>query len=366
VWCPALLIVAYLNHPAGTSHAAARRFILPPATLFATTAVALTTFRIVYFGYPLPNTYYAKVSPSLVYRLQQGTGYLASYIGSSPIVFACTVAAAISAAHLLRARARDGRTFALTVLAATGLGVPVLTGGDHFDGFRFYQPIYPLLLLTLLNAVRTIAPQYIPAAIHARVNRRVTLTAAAIALGVCVVLQTVQWLATDRFALLGREFDIATAGRTVGTNANLVFGPDRPSIATITVGGFQYAYHGDVVDLMGLNDTRMAHNGGDRIGIRSHAAFETRTFYELNPAVLLPLVQFHDSLSAVGHRDLFADRVLKGLLAEPQFRSRYQLAEVCRPGAEGAKFVGWFERTLLDRLSTTSGLQVVVADRDYR
>jgi len=366
LWVPVLLVLFYLTRAGASSRGSALALVVPAAVVFLATAALITIFRLVYFGYPLPNTYYAKVSPSLIYRFQEGRGYLMSYIVSSPIVFAGVLAIAISAAHSMRVRFGDKRTLALTVIAATGLVMPVLTGGDHFGGFRFYQPVYPLLLLNLLNCMRVVIPQYLPIPIESAVTHRLKLGGAALAFGICVVLQTVAWIAVDRTDMLGREFDIATAGRRTGERANAVFGEvnPRPGIATITVGGMKYAYEGHVIDLMGLNNTRMAHNGGDRIGFRSHAAFEVRTFYELKPEILLPLVQDSDGLATAERRDPFARKVLKGLLEEPEFRNRYQLAEVRKATSSGiAAFAAWYEHAFLARL-TREGFQVVVADAE--
>jgi hypothetical protein len=362
VWVPVLLGLFYFNRAGVIAPAHARRLAAPAAIVFVLTAGLLTLFRLAYFGYPFPNTFYAKVSPSLVYRLTEGSRYLTSYVTSSAIVSACCLGMLASAVHLVKVRFADARTFALTAAAATGLLVPVLSGGDHFGGFRFYQPVYPLLLLTLVNLAERVAVAYVPARATARLDRRATLAVSALALGLCVALQMFAWLSADPSALVEREFQIAAAGRRLGERATTVFAPQHrlPSIATITVGGLKYAYDGEVVDLMGLNDTRMAHNGGDRVGVRSHAAFEVRTFHELQPDILVPMVQSGDTMAAMEKPDPFVDRVLKGLLQEPYFRARYELAEVRRTGTgEHATFAAWYERGFLTELARSGEFEVV-------
>ncbi len=365
VWVPALLALLFFARSDAATTARGLRRVGSAVVAFIGTAAALTIFRLLYFGFPLPNTFYAKVSPSLVYRLSEGIRYLTSYINSSVVVLSCAVAVGASAVHLVKVRFADARTLALTGAAACGLVVPVLTGGDHFGGFRCYQPIFPLLLLTLLNFFGHVVPAYLPAVRFTPAWRRAALGSVAVAVGTVVVLQLVTWLSLDPSAILGREFDIAAAGRRVGRRANVVFGNGRhPGIATITVGGLKYAYKGNVIDLMGLNDTRVAHNGGDRIGFRSHAAFEVRTFFELKPDVIIPLVQHSDSLSAAGRTDLFTRTVLKGLLDEPRFRDGYRLAEVRRSTGDGVVTLsGWYERTFLAQLRRAGDLEVIVDSR---
>ena len=83
----------------------ARRFDLkrarPALITFTWTALGLTVYRWLYFGYPLPNTFYAKVSPSVGYNFREGTEYLLRSLINSPIA-ACALAIALAATMNLR------------------------------------------------------------------------------------------------------------------------------------------------------------------------------------------------------------------------------------------------------------------------
>ncbi len=357
IWAPVMIALFYLRYGSPA----------PAVIAYVVTAMALTIFRVLYFGYPLPNTYYAKVSPSLVYSLSGGSTYLQSYILSGPIPFASAVAIVISTLHVLHVRFKDHTSLALGVLAFMGLLVPVVSGGDHFDGFRFYQSAYPLLVLNLVHCARTIVPSY-----ASRVTLRIPyqpalrLAAVAVLLGGFLSLRVVEWMFVDHRAMLGYEFDIAKVGRVIGREANGLFDGDEhlPTIGTITVGGLKYAYDGDVIDLMGLNNTRMAHNGGARIGLRSHAAFEKHTFYELEPMLLVPLVQFSGDLSTLEAGNpvtgVALTLMLKGLLNDEQFRRKYQLAEVRKVTPEGEMaLAAWYDRNYLDGLKRSGEFQIV-------
>jgi hypothetical protein len=142
----------------------------------------------------------------------------------------------------------------------------------------------------------------------------------------------------DNVSWLQNEFDIAAIGRQRGSDAAWIFDEIRPmpDVATIAVGGFKYAYAGDVVDLMGLNNKTVARNGGNRVGLRSHAAFETHTLYELKPTVIAPLVQYSTDLQSAEQRRMFVDMVLKGVLQEERFAAMYRLAEVRKSTPHGA------------------------------
>ena len=357
-WSPIFIVLFYVTR-AHRGHGMAFRAAAPALVSFLVTAGALTLFRVSYFGYALPNTFYAKVSPSVSYTVQEGAKYLVSYLGSGALPFASAVAAALSIVHIVLTRFSDVRTLAVAPLAAAALAMPVLTGGDHFDGFRFYQAVYPILVLTLLHCARFVVPHYLP--VRLLNHRSFHLVAASLGAGALVTVQSVQWMSATRSSLLGVEFEFAESGRELGGRGNMLFSglAPRPSIATITVGGLGYVYDGVVVDLMGLNDTRMAHNGGDRLGLRSHAAFERRTFDDLRPDVVIPLVQFSGSIQAVRRRSLFVDAALKGLLDDPDFRRTYSLAEVSRTDATGVvRLPGWYRRDFLGQLAASKDLRI--------
>jgi hypothetical protein len=206
-------------------------------------------------------------------------------------------------------------------------------------------------------------PQYVSLPADARTRHTVLLAGGSLLGALFLAVQIVDWMQFDERMPLRIEFDIAELGRERGSQAERLFSTvhPRPSIGTITVGGFKYAYGGDVVDLMGLNNTRIAHNGGNRIGFRSHAAFETRTFYELKPALIIPLVQHSEDVSSVGKRVSFVDVVLKGLLDDPRFRDSYRLAEVRKVTPAGVVAIAaWYEREFLSRLMQSKEFEIVI------
>ena len=66
LWVPIFTAVLFARRTLADGITKAVRAIVPLLAVIAITVVILTIFRTLYFGYPLPNTYYAKVSPSLL------------------------------------------------------------------------------------------------------------------------------------------------------------------------------------------------------------------------------------------------------------------------------------------------------------
>ncbi len=141
----------------------------------------------------------------------------------------------------MRTRLRDQKSLALAVLTATGLLLPVLTGGDHFDGFRFYQSVHPIFVLMLVNCARFILPLYLPGSNWmAAPTPAMTLACTTAAFAIVLAVQFVDWRQYDT-GPLRNEFEIAAAGRQRGSEVSVIFDGMRspPEIGTIAVGGFQ-------------------------------------------------------------------------------------------------------------------------------
>ena len=111
---------------------------------------------------------------------------------------------------------------------------------------------------------------------------------------------------------------------------------------------------------MGLNNTAMARNGGQRIGFRSHAAFEKDTLYALKPPIVAPLVRYSTDLAAAGARRTFVDAALKGVIEDTRFQHVYCLAEVRRITRDGdVALAAWYDRRFLTQLRTSTPAAVI-------
>jgi hypothetical protein len=325
-----------------------------------------------YFGYILPNTYYAKVSPSFVYNLQQGIGYLSRYIISDPVVLLSVIAIAIAGVDtftkiLKRKIPEDGSLF-LPIAAGTGLLAPLITGGDHFGSFRLYQNIYPIEVLCLLYFIDRILPRFLKSAGQPTAFRKWNMPAVRISLGIVLAivfcLSQFQMWQTIR-SEIQIEFTEADYGRKNGAYIERLFStmPKLPSLGVVTSGGIKYSYPGEVVDLMGLNNTIMAHNHGDRRGIKNHAAFDIPTFYLLEPDIVWPVTvveenwQYHEADIKNSWEN---SEGLKGLFDQPRFLEMYDYASVSDKTEKGYALVAWFKKDLLKKLNAYTDFRVEV------
>lgn len=291
----------------------------PALLVYLVTLGTLIGFRMSYFGFPVPNTFYAKVSLGFFSNMQDGLGYLLRFAVSGGMVLCLLII-------LLRVLTRAGRarsnSFWLALFLLPGLGIPVLVGGDHFFGFRFYQPLWPLLCLIGANEWPRVTTHLAPW----------------LGRGVLPVLLVVGWVLFPITANIKHEFRIAKEGRANGAALTQMFQDldSWPTVAVITAGGNKLGYPGPVLDLMGLNNTEMAHAPGDAANFKNHTGFTRAIFYEWLPDILL-----------CGDSSTFDSLVLNGLHDEPEFKL---LFVKCRLYRNGAELNAWFRNEFLKSL----------------
>lgn len=323
---PAMVLMAGVIVVLNRGAAAASRIALPYLAAIALALFGLTSVRLSYFGHPLPNTYYAKVSSNPVDNIVQGLRYVVGFLGSNIVVLPSLLATGLglmlgAQSLLANRKARTPVPFAHSAMLLIGgttsivVVAIILEGGDHFPGFRMLQPYVPLLSVALLF--------YVPLSAgwtRLAVNRITGLVwSVATVAGTLIASYAAFSVAKKDFI---EDFTLAAEGRRLGELFNGLL--DRPSIGVLPAGGIAVTYQGRVVDLLGLNWTEMAHASGRRTGIPGHSAFDLRVFWSQPPAIMLPTIladaSFLQEKRTPGDYELW---VLPGLMNAPRFRQAY-------------------------------------------
>ncbi|MBN2464750.1 hypothetical protein JXD38_03885 [candidate division WOR-3 bacterium] len=354
---PAMIVLAWLRSAGGSesSHSHSRRRLVVPMVSFFVSALGITAFRLAYFGYPLPNTYYAKVFPSFGYNLAHGGEYLLGFaLTSGPVVAGVAFFLLWSSLAVARrlftslrrgAHRGAGRGFAAWQIVACGamvlLVVPVLSGGDHFVAYRFYQPALPVMLLAAILFAVDRSPHRMPdwRLVFRSLNHR--LVAAVVLLGGSYLAYSAaykpSWLDVQVSGrkLLQDQFEAAGIGIGKGLLLRDLFSdlPSYPAVGVIAAGGIARTYPGRIVDLMGLNTPSIAHHRGTRRGFHGHTAFERDAFF------VLPRIELLDAAPPVPPMtENFASVALKELFADPRFFKTYRYGLLSLPGDEFGGF----------------------------
>lgn len=308
------------------------RSVWRPAVAVLISMTLLIGIRLRLYGYPLPNTFYAKISPDLSYRLHEGLQYFLDFLQSSwvyPVELLGLFGVLLGLLSSLRAkslRVWDPGWVVLAGMTGLLLAVPIWNGGDHFAEFRFYQPAIPSLALCGVLGVEWLSNR-LPT-VYKRMGI-VLLT------GLLLNSGLQHWHSVRRSgSSLNIEFQIAREQRQNGERLRaLLRGADPlPTAGVVIAGALAREYPGPVMDLMGLNNIQIAHHKGLRYGLKNHAAFERELFFTDEPGLLL-----------LNPRHPFFYGPLDGLLTDPRFCERWRYGLLWR-SAEMADSVELFIR----------------------
>lgn len=346
--------------------------IVPPLAAFVLTLSALFIFRLSVFGYPFPNTYYAKVSPDKLYNLTTGLIYFLRFFASNGLIPILSLAAGAGLLLLIRFLIhpkgsrlnsflrKNGAYVAISFILFIGMSIPIVTGGDHFSQSRFFQPFWPLLIVPAFFVFRNVQEwvQLRPP-LASWLNRWKTWLLipvfALVAFG-----NSLPWHRLDGSGL-AFEFRIAEIGRQTGQFLNRLFETARrPAVGEVVVGGIKYTYEGVIVDLMGLNNARMAHSPGSRKGYKNHAAFNKDVFFEQRPDLIVPKLIAPEVRTNIIDNPWY-EGLLRGLLHDERFEILYQPIAIRRiDAADPERLFAYFRKDFLSELRRSGRYEISV------
>ncbi len=239
-------------------------------------------WRWSYFGYFLPNTFYAKVTTVSLSLTLSGVRYVVRWLFG--MVVPCFGLLAFIAA---RREAPAPRWVKLMLaLVATSLGYCLLVGGDFFSFHRFLLPSYaPMLLATWWCGV----------AWRRKRRRRATAperprpVKIAIAAALFIVCQFVYFIGRVPPQGLVHEFIVQNTQDWQRIAAMLPADtPPDAVIATVPIGALGYFSHRYILDLVGLTDVHIAHAPAPTgVGITGHEKYDIDYVMQRAPQLIL-------------------------------------------------------------------------------
>ena len=353
-----------------------------PLGFFLLTVILLTSFRLYYFGYPLPNTYYAKVSANWIYNFKEGIIYFLKYLFVYPLHVIPVVFAVVSFLIIIinqvgkAKRAMDNFTLSQlvnSVIVLVALSIPLLTGGDHFSLFRLYQPLVPVFFVLLFN-MPFIKKQFFTIYTNTRWRKYLVFILLLLILPVIYLMNMPKYFINSekvpyKVSLLN-DFSFAESHRKESELLNKFFDyTPKPSFGRIWAGGYAYAYSGPTVDLMGLNNTLMAHATKEKIGLKNHAAFDKNTFYLLKPDLLISVIvedtsNFILPENSSDFDNSFDNNAMKNIFRDEQFINLYQPVLITNNNLHLTLFT--YARNDYIPILKEHGLVIKILKREYR
>ncbi len=295
--------------------------------VFVSTLSLLVLWRLNYFGFPLPNTYYAKISHSIFDNILSGIKYdIIAFIEKPVLLFIGVFSAVLTIKKWKNKDYHIFNSLILFLIFGVTFSIPLYTGGDHFSLHRFIIAQIPILYFLTILIVDS-----------AWLKNSTTI------LLILLVFFSNSYNLRDTFWSksypLEREWSIASTGRANSELLNNFFKEIKlPSQGVLTAGGSAYAYKGKTIDLLGLNNTKMAHapklNNNNLP--KNHASFDKNTFYELKPDIFwypnsefIPVQIGKDSNI---HFDLnsFGCKVFQNIHLDERFKYTYEFCLISK------------------------------------
>jgi arabinofuranosyltransferase len=260
----------------------------PPALAW----VAWECFRLAYYEDWLPNTAYAKVSPSW-HRLGEGL----IWVGTGALWLAPLVLVSLFAWRQLHSR----RVILLASLVFAWHAYVAWIGGDIFPAHRHWAPAIVLHAALAAEALRIAADR----------------TAAAIAVVTIALQAALAWLDPQNQRAADEVWEWQCAD--VGVTLRQAFGAQRPLLGADPAGCLPYFSELPSIDLFGLNDRWLAHHPPADLGDRwiGHGLGDGAYVYGRTPDLVV--------LCTPWGAERGCGRSGRELVAMPDFKRRYRL-----------------------------------------
>jgi arabinofuranosyltransferase len=229
-------------------------------------------FRLAYYGYFLPNTYYVKVGASIDQWLR-GLDYLVKFLAFPGAI--------LLAAIFAFPRAMTPAERFLTIALLAGVASVVYVGGDAFGANRFLVPLLPVMGFLAISGFhrvleRLAARAALPGSTNARSTKDLKGAAPAgprIARIAPIVITLI--LAISSFAASWGPVRAEEAAVTNFTRLMIEVGrlikentPEHFTIALNPAGAVPYYAERRAIDMLGLNDEHIAHSKARVLGSR--------------------------------------------------------------------------------------------------
>lgn len=291
--------------------------------IFAT--VILYIWRYYNFGVLFPNTYYAKVSGNIWQKIDHGLSYNILFFKENPLfagilLFSFLYFIASLFINKVKLSKIEGLLFLFCTILFSIL-IPCLVGGDHFGLYRFMQPYIPLyiiLFLCIIDHLKLKKLQIILILVFAFIFHVFSGS-----YNIFKILYTSDEAFPSRI-----EWDIVKPNRDQAKELNQFFPTDKlPSIGVLAAGAYAYYYQGRSVDLLGLNNVKMAHAPKNPTGPKNHASFNKEIFYLQKPDIILANAEFvkpdNPASKDFTKLGIWESQLLKNIQNDAKFKKLY-------------------------------------------
>ncbi len=264
-------------------------------------------FRLNYYGAPLANTFYAKATGDFIQQISQGLLY------SLPILPVCI------ALGIIFLTKKTPKLFLLLIMIALPSAFIVGGGGDWMFHFRLWQPILPLLIVTLIWVAADI------------IKRRQYLALSLLILS-CLPMSLLSVRATDIVSAISfeslspheyQEGTMTTASIQLAEEIRHRYQTDNLTIAVNHAGALPWALNeAQFIDMVGLNDATIAQAKGVL-----HAKYDIDYVINSEPDLIVLNTRTQPNSDGIFyHKGYWQGE--DALVDDPRFINRYQATDL--------------------------------------
>lgn len=216
--------------------------------------VAVTLWRLYYYGAPVPNTAFAKAG-GLEVMERWGWPYIIEAAGQNwfHLAWLLVLAGAVSHRGFLK------RNLAALCAVPVWAAYIVYAGGDYMSFGRFVLPMLPVLYILAVTGVGLVAHSLIADSRGIRLGLRAGAIALPVAVTVAVFAAQVPYQVQEE-----QEREEYTQAMTERRQAAANWFDENASDALVArngVGAFGYYSDSRILDMLGLNESYIAHHG---------------------------------------------------------------------------------------------------------
>ncbi|HKP53780.1 MAG TPA: hypothetical protein VJ183_14155 [Chloroflexia bacterium] len=235
------------------------KLLLAALVPFLVIVVPYQAWRIIFYGYPFPNTFYAKTGATLA-LIERGWNYAAYFLGERWLLVALAIFGL--AFNLFQRAAIRGMTLAFLILIPLYTLYIIWIGGDHFPAWRFFVPIVAPLVIVAVDAARRATQGFSLAAPSMR------WATAMLSLVISAYIVSALWLQEPESVQAESTRLHNTYVNRWGAAGIWLRDNTLPGTWTAAKGAGAIAYYSErpVIDVYGLNDLHIGHLGVATMG----------------------------------------------------------------------------------------------------
>lgn len=238
-------------------------------TLYLIPISLYLTFRLLYYGYPLPNTFYAKTEFSSEF-LTRGFNYVIEF-AEAYLIYGLVLIPVLL--QLFMKRMSDSEKLLLWIITAYTILI-FLIGGDVLPIHRFFLTITPMIFILVLKSIFALIEEFSPQ----RFFTLPVLVASILLLAAGfynyeMQKDTMMEKRAYETGLVEKMKIYAEFVKNIdyeqGKNKikNKIKSKSKKVVAMSTIGAFSFYSDAHVIDIVGLTDEYIAHNPLEEEGI---------------------------------------------------------------------------------------------------